>query len=260
MRCEMFLDERLDKIMELLNKNKKVKVKELSQTFNVSEVIIRKDLQRLELEGKLRRTHGGAILKKEIVHLSTLDERLINKTTQKNIIAKKIFDNILPEETIFLDVSSINYIAAELLAAQDKSIVLITNMPSLASLFRKHSKTDVIIIGGNYNKEIGGIVGSEAIEAIEKYKVDKAFLGSCGINLTTGSITNFQSEDGNTKKAVISIAKKKYLVIENKKFYCEGTFSFSSLKEFDSIITEKKSELLSNEVKEISKKFLVELI
>lgn len=255
----MFLDERLDKIMELLNKNKKVKVKELSQTFNVSEVMIRKDLQRLEIEGKLRRAHGGAILK-EIVHLSTLDERLINKTHQKNIIAKKIFDNILPEETIFLDVSSINYIAAELLAAQDKSIVLITNMPSLASLFRKHSKTDVIIIGGNYNKEIGGIVGSEAIDAIKKYKVDKAFLGSCGVNLTTGSITNFQSEDGNTKKSVISIAKKKYLVIEDKKFHCEGTFSFSSLKEFDFIITEKKSELLSNEVKEISEKFLIELV
>ena len=73
----MFLDERLDKIMELLNKNKKVKVNELSQIFNVSEVMIRKDLQRLETEGKLRRTHGGAILKKEIVHLSPLVVRLI---------------------------------------------------------------------------------------------------------------------------------------------------------------------------------------
>ena len=256
----MFLDERLDKIMELLNKNKKVKVNELSQIFNVSEVMIRKDLQRLETEGKLRRTHGGAILKKEIVHLSTLDERLINKTHQKNIIAKKIFDNILPEETIFLDVSSINYIAAELLAAEDKGIVLITNMPSIAYLFRKHSNTEVIIIGGNYNKEIGGVVGSEAIEAVKKYKVDKAFLGSCGISLTTGNITNFQSEDGNTKKAVNSIAKKKYLVVENKKFHLEGTFSFSSLKQFDSIITEKKADSVSNEVKKITTKFSVELI
>ena len=145
------------------NKEKKVKVNDLAKHFSISEVMIRKDLQRLETEGKLKRTHGGAILRKEIVHLSTLDERLINKTIQKSHIAKKIFASISENETIFLDVSSINYMVAELLAEEDKNLVLITNMPSISALFRKDSGTEIIITGGNYNKEIGGIVGSEAI-------------------------------------------------------------------------------------------------
>ena len=80
----MFLDERLEKILEILKKEKKVKVNELSEKFNVSEVIIRKNLKRLELEGKLKRTHGGAMLLKEIVHTITLEERIINRTKQKN--------------------------------------------------------------------------------------------------------------------------------------------------------------------------------
>jgi DeoR family fructose operon transcriptional repressor len=256
----MFLDERLNSIMEILNKEKKVKVNDLAKQFNISEVMIRKDLQRLETEGKLKRTHGGAILKKEIVHLSTLDERLINKTSQKSIIAKKIYSTIGQNETIFLDVSSINYMVAELLAEEDKNIVLITNMPSISALFRKDSGTEIVITGGNYNKEIGGIVGSEAINCINKYKVDRAFLGSCGINPETGSVMNFQSEDGNTKKAVLSISKKKYLIVETKKFECEGTFRFSSLDEFDSVITEKKPDQISSAMKKTVKKFMIEFI
>ena len=72
-------------------------------------------------------------------------------------------------------------------------------------------------------------------------------------NLETGAVMNFQSEDGNTKKAVLSIAKKKFLIVETKKFECEGTFCFSSLNEFDAVITEKKQEQLSPNIKKLIK-------
>ena len=70
--------------------HEKVKVTDLAEKFNVSEVIIRKNLKRLEQEGKLKRTHGGAILLKELVHSSTLEERIINRTKTKEIIAKSV--------------------------------------------------------------------------------------------------------------------------------------------------------------------------
>ena len=90
----MFLDERLEKILEILNEEKKVKVSELAEKFQVSEVIIRKDLKRLEMEGRLKRTHGGAILLKELVHTVALEDRIINRTKQKEAIAEKIISNI----------------------------------------------------------------------------------------------------------------------------------------------------------------------
>ena len=155
----MFLDERLEKILEILSKEKKVKVNDLAHKFKVSEVIIRKDLKRLEIEGKLRRTHGGAILLKELVHTIALEDRIINRTKQKEKIAEKIISHIKEKEVIFFDVSSINYMVAERLSKIDKSLKIITNMPSIAALFNKNSQIEIIIAGGDYHKEIGGIIG-----------------------------------------------------------------------------------------------------
>ena len=247
----MFLDERLEKILEILKKEKKVKVNELSEKFNVSEVIIRKNLKRLESEGKLKRTHGGAILLKEIVHTITLEERIINRTKQKEDIARKIVKNIENSEEIFFDVSSVNYIASEYLSKTTKNVTLITNMPSIASLFNNNSRVKIIIIGGDYSKEIGGNVGIEAINSIKKYNVDKSFIGSAGIDLDTGKVMNFESNDGNTKREIIKISKQSFLATEYRKFGISGSYKFAELKDFDNIITEKEEKDYSDNIKKI---------
>lgn len=256
----MFLDERLEKILEILKKEKKVKVSELSEKFNVSEVIIRKNLKRLELEGKLKRTHGGAILLKEIAHTITLEERIVNRTKQKEEIAKKILENVKDGEGIFLDVTSINYIAAEYLSNSEKKFTLITNMPGIAGLFNKNSNIKVIIIGGEYNKEIGGNIGIEAIKHIQNYNVDKSFIGSAGIDIDNGKVTNFEAHDGITKNEIIKISKESFLVTEYKKIGVSGSYKFANIKEFDYIITEKNKKEYSENIKKILEENSIEIV
>ena len=245
----MFLDERLEKILEILSKEKKVKVNDLAHKFKVSEVIIRKDLKRLEIEGKLRRTHGGAILLKELVHTIALEDRIINRTKQKEKIAEKIISHIKEKEGIFFDVSSINYMVAERLSKIDKSLKIITNMPSIAALFNKNSQIEIIIAGGDYHKEIGGIIGSEAINNISRYNADKAFIGCAGIDIDTGRVMNFDANDGNTKRKIMDISGQNFLVTESKKINETGSFNFSNLKEFTGIITEKNKLEYSNDIR-----------
>ncbi|EEY34422.1 DeoR/GlpR family DNA-binding transcription regulator [Pseudoleptotrichia goodfellowii] len=245
----MFLDERLEKILEILSKEKKVKVNDLAHKFKVSEVIIRKDLKRLEIEGKLRRTHGGAILLKELVHTIALEDRIINRTKQKEKIAEKIISHIKEKEVIFFDVSSINYMVAERLSKIDKSLKIITNMPSIAALFNKNSQIEIIIAGGDYHKEIGGIIGSEAINNISRYNADKAFIGCAGIDIDTGRVMNFDANDGNTKRKIMDISGQNFLVTESKKINETGSFNFSNLKEFTGIITEKNKLEYSNDIR-----------
>ncbi|MBF4805021.1 MAG: DeoR/GlpR transcriptional regulator [Pseudoleptotrichia goodfellowii] len=245
----MFLDERLEKILEILSKEKKVKVNDLAHKFKVSEVIIRKDLKRLEIEGKLRRTHGGAILLKELVHTIALEDRIINRTKQKEKIAEKIISHIKEKEVIFFDVSSINYMVAERLSKIDKSLKIITNMPSIAALFNKNSQIEIIIAGGDYHKEIGGIIGSEAINNISRYNADKAFIGCAGIDIDTGRVMNFDANDGNTKRKIMDISGQNFLVTESKKVNETGSFNFSNLKEFTGIITEKNKLEYSNDIR-----------
>ena len=71
----MFLEERYEKIIELLEKKGRVTVKELSQTFNVTEDCIRKDLRELENRGNLKRVYGGAMIQRNHSDIKPLDER-----------------------------------------------------------------------------------------------------------------------------------------------------------------------------------------
>ncbi|WP_024615721.1 DeoR/GlpR family DNA-binding transcription regulator [Clostridium sp. Ade.TY] len=235
----MFMEERLNEILELVKKNNKVLVKDLSNKFNVTESMIRKDLNKLEKEGLVERTYGGAILPRNLAESTNISNRLINNIDTKKIIATKAFENINDNDTIFLDISSTNYLLAELLSKSSKKITLVTNMVEITSLFNNPElNIEIICIGGMYNKKLGGVVGSEAIQSICKYRFNKSFIGSCGINIFDKSISNFDLEEGNTKKAIIESSNKTYLLIENKKFKFDGTYKFSTLSDINYIITE----------------------
>lgn len=246
----MFLDERREKILETLNRKGKVYVKDLAEEFLVGEGMIRKDLQALEKEGKLKRTYGGAINKTELVHSTSLNERLEEHSEAREIIAEKVFKLIEDGDTIFLDISSTNSLLAKKLSKSSKKILIITNMPSIMSFFTETNYIELILIGGTYNKKIGGTVGSEAIKAISNYKIDKAFIGSCGINFDSLRVTNFDLEDGNTKRMIIENSNKKYLLAESNKFNLEGFYSYAELKDFDYMLTEIK---ISQEIGEKTK-------
>lgn len=235
----MFMEERLSKILDLIKENNKVFVKDLSKQFNVTESMIRKDLNKLQKKGLVERTYGGAILPRGIAENSTMDKRLEKDTKIKEIIAKKAFDVINDFDTIFLDISSTNYILAKLLSKSNKNITIITNMVEISSLFNNpNSDIELICIGGLYNKKLGGVTGSEAISSISKYRFNKSFMGICGINISNRSIYNFDLEEGNTKNAIISSSKEVYLLLQNEKFNLDGAYRFASLEKADFIITE----------------------
>ncbi|MGL5245692.1 MAG: DeoR/GlpR family DNA-binding transcription regulator, partial [Sarcina sp.] len=130
----MFIEERLNEILKLLRVNGKVIVKELSKTFGVSEGMIRKDLQKLEKEGKLKRTYGGAILERKVIQNECILPRLIQNIDKKDGIANVAIELIEEGDVIFLDTSSTNYSIAIALVSINKKITLITNMNKIAIL------------------------------------------------------------------------------------------------------------------------------
>lgn len=248
----MFAEERLNEIVKLLNQNGKIIVKELSKRFNVTEDCIRKDLKSLEKQGLIKRTYGGAVLNRIAAQNGDIIKRKNTNIEAKKKIAEKAFDIIRPRETIFLDISTTNILIAEKIANSNKRLTVITNMIDIISSFSDSDCVEVIGTGGVFNKELNGFIGSTAIEGIGKYKVDRAFVGSCGVNLFDKSITTFDVEDGNTKKAIIQSGKKVYLVMENKKFYIDGTYKFADIYDVNTIILdENPDEKICNLLKDI---------
>jgi DeoR/GlpR family transcriptional regulator of sugar metabolism len=238
----MFTEERLNQIMNLLRQEGRVYVKDLSIRFNMSEPMIRKDLQRLEKEGNLKRTYGGAILERKKAESTNIETRLIKNMDAKSQIAEKVFEEIHEGDMVFLDISSINFLLAKLISERNKRITIVTNMVEITSLFANNSCTQIICIGGMYNKSLGGVIGSEAIENILKYRADKAFIGSCGVNVYEKSISNFDLEEGNTKKAIMKCSKRVYVVMETEKFSFDGSYKFAGLSDIHAIITDAKPD------------------
>lgn len=236
----MFAKERLDKIVQILYEEGKVIVKDLSRQFNVSEDAIRKDLKYLENQGILERTYGGGILKKQIAEYIKVEERTKYNTEGKRKIADKAYSLLKNGETIFLDISSTNMILAEKIATSSIQLTVITNSVDILKILSTNERIQIISPGGIFYQNIGGFVGSAAIQSISKYTVQKAFIGSCGVDIETGSVTTFNVEDGNTKKAIIECGKEVILVMESKKFFYDGIYKFADLKDINVLITDEQ--------------------
>lgn len=253
----MFMEERLNEILEIIKKEKKVLVKDLSERFNVSESMIRKDLQRLEKEGSIKRTYGGAILEREKSYDESTTSRVFVDLESKEYIGKLAIDIIEDEDVIFLDISTTNYTIANMLKNTNKNITVITNMNRIAMEFDFSPTVNVILIGGNYNKKLGGSVGISAVNQINNFRIDKAFIGAGGVNVEGNFLSNFNYDESFIKREVLKCSKKRYILSNDEKFYKDGSYKFGTLEDIDYIVTEKEPE---ESIKKMLAEFEVKVI
>lgn len=253
----MFAEERLQEILKILKLEGKLKVKDVSTKFNVTEDCIRKDLKVLEKQGNLKRTYGGAVKIRESAHEQDITLRKEINISTKTAIAQKAFQILEDRETIFLDISTTNIILAKLLGESTKNLTVVTNMPEITNVLSVKNNITLICSGGILNKNIGGFAGAATIDFLSRYRFDKTFIGSCGIDVFDRNITTFDIEDGITKKAIIQSGKKNYIVMENHKFNSDGNYKFATLDDINSIITDS---MPTDEIKNIIEDLNIDLI
>src|SRR4051812_13955192 len=102
----MFVPERRKAILDRLNESQRVSIKELAQEIQVSEATLRTDLTRMEEEGLLKRTHGGAVLAESNDNETSFSIREKKNKTEKSVIAKEAAALIENGQCIMLDASS----------------------------------------------------------------------------------------------------------------------------------------------------------
>jgi DeoR family glycerol-3-phosphate regulon repressor len=237
----MYASERQKRIMDLLQKEGKVEVKKLKDMFSLTEDCIRKDLNKLEKEGMLVRIYGGAILNKPNPMDKAFEHRININKEAKLAIAEKAFGLIKDNTTIYLDASTINLLLAEKLADSDMKLTVVSNMIDIIPILIKSPSLKVISCGGVANGTLNSFVGAAAIEFLNHYHFDQAFLGSSGLDLSTDFFTTFETEDGITKKAVMQCSRNTYMLMEKEKFYYFANYKFAPLERFAGIITESGS-------------------
>jgi len=184
---EMIPAERRARIVEVLRERRAVRVSSLSEDLGVSEMTIRRDFERLEAEGVLTRTHGGAVLKRRIVEESLYFDRVATHVAEKRRIAQNAAAMIEPGETVFL---SSGTTAAQVLRHVDPDLEARIVTHSVGALAEAQDlRLDLVLVGGLYRPLSNAVSGPMAVEHVSRFRATRMLLGVDGFDLEEGLTT-----------------------------------------------------------------------
>ena len=216
----MFLEERQELIVRMVERDGKVKVKELSAKFKVTEDCIRKDLGSLERQGRLKRTYGGAVKLTQSIHMIEVSRHRHMDVEAKRRIAQAAVSLIRDKDMVFLDVSTSNLAIAELLMKSDRDLTVVTNMVDVLGVLARNPRIELIFAGGQINRGRDGFWGGMTQEFIRRLKPDIAFVG--GIN----------------KATIIARSKRSYVLAEARKLSTDGNYDYAPLNALAGFVTD----------------------
>ena len=237
----MFVEERHQQILAELNLNGKILVKDLSERFQVTPDLIRKDLAFLEKGAHLKRVYGGAVLPQMRMGQTKATAKEITNENRdvKRRIAAKAESMIQNGDMVFLDISTTNIEVANLLVQKNRNVTVVTNMIDIIQVLTAESRVKLIFIGGKLNRSKDGFTGAVSIEWLSRYQFDLAFIGVVGIDLARNSVNTYEIDDALTKTSVMKVSRKSYIVAGSSKFNQQGNCRSAALDDFQGIITDK---------------------
>ena len=235
----MLKSERKKLILEELSKHKIVSLEKLVGLLDTSESTVRRDLDELESENKLRRVHGGAELPHSLQEEETIQEKSVKNLQEKKLIAQRASSLIKEKDVIFVDAGSTTaFLIKEL---EQKDITVVTNsIHHAVQLVDKQIPT--VIIGGGVKMTTDASIGGVALNQINQLHFDRAFIGMNGVD--EGYFTTPDMEEGAVKRAILENAKQTYVLADSSKI---GQSCFAKVAPIKRaiVITSKGHELLS---------------
>lgn len=235
----MLAAERWQKIVQLVNERGSIRVSELSRLCDVTEETIRRDLDKLESEGKLMRSHGGAVSIKEQQAETPFFERKTTNAEEKRRIAREAVRHIAENDRIILDASSTAWYMARHLP--NMPLVVLTNSIKVAMELSAKDKIRVISTGGQLSPRSLSYVGPLAERSLDQYHVDKAFLSCQGLHPRRG-ISESNEWQALVKRKMIEIADAVYLLADFSKFGQQAFAHVADWRDIDQVITDGRTD------------------
>lgn len=231
--------ERRSKIEEIITRDKSVLVVELAKQFEVTTETIRGDLEKLEKQGVLVRTYGGATLVEGSESDMDYTERAAVNAEGKQRIGERAAKLIKNGETIFLDASTSSLYVAKYI--KDKQgLTVITNAERVVSELAGCANIKVICIGGTLTPKNMSYCGRIAEETIRsRYYANKLFFSCRGATILRG-LTESSEEEAEIKKAMLERSETSIFLCDYKKLGKLGVPIISDLKSVDTFITDIK--------------------
>jgi len=251
----MLPNQRREKILELIREDGHAKVLDLSRIFKVTEVTIRQDLEKLEIEGSITREHGGAYLKNMDLNVRNFSLQNQDNLAEKRMIARKALEFIEDGDTIILDSGSTTTELAKIMTGF-RNLTVITNALNIGLILGAEPGINVILTGGEFKAPTLSLTGQKAADFFQNLHVDKLFLATAGVSLKSG-LTYPGISDICVKRAMIESANVTYLLADSTKIGKNAFASLGALSLINYLITDSG---IRNEDIEWLKSYEVEFV
>ncbi len=234
----MLAIERRREILSRLSLDGKVIVSVLSRDFGVTEETIRRDLERLDREGLVSKTYGGAVSKQNSALDLPYNIREGVNVAQKQSISDKIAEFVQDGDRIMLDSSSTALYALKKIKDK-RNLTVITN--SVKILIELADKADwtVLSTGGVLKRGALSLTGSSAEKMINSYHVDLAICSCKGLDMELG-VTDSNESDSLIKQAMFAAAERRILALDADKFDKKSFVKVCDFGEIDCIVTDRE--------------------
>lgn len=230
-----FADERRAAIMEMLEHNASVQVAEIAQTFGVSSVTARSDLDALAESGKLRRTHGGAVSLHKRLTVSTQDRRINVNVAAKQAIAQSAMELVNDGDTLLVDSGTTALEFVRLLDQRDGITVITADITIADYIDESMPSVDVVMLGGALRKGHRYLYGPLTMQALQMVHADLAVMCPGAFVPDCGFTTDFP-QMAETKAAMIGAARNSMVLMDASKVDGRGMYRFAQLADVDAIV------------------------
>ncbi len=233
----MLPEERQAIILHTLQDSGYIQVADMALRLSVSGITVRRDLERMQQEGRCIRTRGGAIRAGQSTTLELpYDVKRRRCMEEKRRIAAAAVELIGDRETIILDAGSTTYELAALLLHR-RGLTVATNDLQIAAKLASNPDITLVCTGGIARANVYALQGHQAESLLRTLRVNKTFLGADAIH-ADGTIANVNLEEVAVKQAMIQAGEQVILLADSSKFAITGFARVCDLTEIDTLITD----------------------
>ncbi len=224
-------------ILSSLNARGVISLKDMAAELGVAEITVRRDIEKLEMEGRLKRVQGGAASLEESDGAElTMRQKTSIHAGEKEIVAKYAAGLVQDGDSVFLDGgTTIVPLAAALL---QRRINIITYNTMFLSK-NPHPVAQIFLIGGEYLPHYGMNVGLIAQDLLRQFYFDKAFFGCAGVDLEQQVVCSTEMQSLAMKRIALEQATHRYLLMDSSKFSTKGLMRVCQVSRFDAVVCDR---------------------
>src|SRR6201996_7648189 len=225
---------RLDSIVQMLKVNTSASISEIAETFHVSQMTIRRDLQKLVEAGQVIRIPGGARIEHWRGAERSFFERLQKMSHAKRSIGTAASALVRDGESVVLDSGTTTlYVARELRAR--RNVVIFTFSLAVLEELASAEGIRVELTGGVYRASSHDLIGHAVGKSLTSIYADTVIFGAAAVSFKRGVMVH----DPDAQRELLQAGKRKILVVDSSKVGTEATYRLCGIEDCDLILTDQ---------------------